>query len=130
MRSESGERAREQENTVPPRTCVLKIDKDCIVDYDWTRDYIRLVISTCKRFAVKVLRIRASRSCRKGVHYYIDINPPVEAELANRLQYLLGDDCQRVDFNRARIASGLGEWSKLFEVAGRRLTTIYRRTAS
>jgi hypothetical protein len=46
------------------------------------------------------------------------------------LQWLLGDDSQRVGFNRARIESGLNEWNKLFEVVGRRLTTIYRAAGS
>ena len=53
-----------------------------------------------------------------------------DADLANQLQWLLGDDCQRVDFNRARIDSGLDEWSKLFEVPYVRLRTIYRHDCS
>jgi CBS-domain-containing membrane protein len=46
---------------------------------------------------------------------------------ADLLQFILGDDAQRVDFNRARIESDLAEWNKLFEVTGRRLKTIYRK---
>jgi hypothetical protein len=65
-------------------------------------------------------------SAHKGQHFYIRITPPVQATLANRLHYLLGDDCQRVDFNRARIESGLDEWSKLFERPNVRLRIIYR----
>jgi len=66
-----------------------------------------------------------SRSRRKGLHFYIHVTPPVEADLANRLQWVLGDDCQRVDYNRARIESGLNEWNKLFEEVGIRLVRIY-----
>jgi hypothetical protein len=46
--------------------------------------------------------------------------------MANKLQYLLGDDSKRVGFNMARIESGLVEWSKLFERANCRMTTLYR----
>ena len=55
-----------------------------------------------------------ARRRRKGFHLWIEITPAIDSELANRLQWLLGDDCQRVDFNRARIRSGLNEWNKLY----------------
>jgi len=67
-------------------------------------------------------------SARHGVHYYVDIAPAVDARLANDLQYLCGGDSRRYDFNRARIRSGLAEWSKLFELPNARLRTIYRTT--
>jgi len=103
----------------------LKIDKDCFVDQDWIRDYVRMVIATCLLKGIKVMRIQTSRT-RKGFHFYIEVDPPVEAELANRLQFLLGDDCARVDRNRARIRSGLRRWNKLFEEAGTKLRTVYQ----
>jgi len=106
----------------------LKIDKDCFVDQDWIDDYIHgIIIPTCRAFGTSVNSIKMCPSKRKGLHFYISITPPVEASLANKLQWLLGDDTLRVDFNRARIESGLVEWNKLFEVSGRRLKTIYRR---
>lgn len=107
----------------------LKIDKDCHVDTKWVEDYARLVVGTCRRHGIKVMAIRMCRSRRKGLHFYIDINPPISAELANRMQWLLGDDCQRVNFNRARIGSGLTEWNKLFEKPSVRLSVIYRSKA-
>jgi len=115
---------RDASSTVP-NTCLLKIDKDCHVDCDWIEDYIRLVLTVACWFHVAVNSIKTCNSRRKGLHFYIEINPPVNAQQANRLQWLLGDDCQRVDFNRARIESGLAEWSKLFERANVRLRTIY-----
>ncbi len=105
---------------------VLKIDKDCFVDREWRKNYLRLTLSVCRSFGLRVDSIKRCRSRRKGEHYYVEVEPPVEPELANQLQYLLGDDASRVDFNRARIRSGLNEWNKLFEEAGRRLRTIYR----
>lgn len=102
----------------------LKIDKDCFVDQDWIRDYVRMAIATCRLKGIEVMRIQMTRT-RKGFHFYIDIDPPVEAELSNRLQWLLGDDCGRVDRNRVRIRSGLNGWNKLFETTGRRPRTIY-----
>ena len=105
----------------------LKIDKDCFVDRQWIEDYVDLVVSVCKKFGVTVLSVKRCNSRRKGVHFYIRIRPQIDATLANRLQWLLGDDSKRVDFNRARIESGLNEWNKLFEVVGRKLRTIYRR---
>jgi len=105
----------------------LKIDKDCFVDQDWIDDYIhRIIIPTCRTFGTSVNSIKMCPSRRKGLHFYISITPPVEASLANKLQWLLGDDTLRVDFNRARIESGVAEWNKLFEVPGRRLRVIYR----
>lgn len=56
-------------------------------------------------------------SAHKGPHFYIEITPPVQATLTNRIRHLHGDDCQRVDSNRAQIESGLTQWSKLFERA-------------
>jgi hypothetical protein len=41
------------------------------------------------------------------------------------LQYLLGDDAKRVDFNRGRINSRLAHWNILFEAVGRKLKTLY-----
>jgi hypothetical protein len=106
---------------------VLKIDKDCFVDSTWLRDYVSVIRRICDTHRLRVNSVRVTSSKRKGQHFYIQIDPPVEPELANRLQWLLGDDCQRVDFNRARIRSRLPEWSKLFEEPNRRLRTLYRR---
>jgi len=108
------------------KTSELKIDKDCFIDGAWVDYYVRVIVATCQSFRVKVESIRMCHSRKKGLHLYIKICPPIESSKANMLQWLLGDDSARVDFNRARIDSGLEEWNKLFEVAGRRLKTIYR----
>ena len=79
----------------------------------------------CGKHGVEVLLIKRTDTAH-GVHFYIRISPPVDSAMANNLQYLLGDDSKRVGFNRARIESGLVEWSKLFERASCRMTTIYR----
>jgi hypothetical protein len=110
----------------PKPVSILKIDKDCHVEDEWLSDYTRLVITTCQQHGVNVKRIKMCRSQRKGLHFYVDIEPSIEAELANELQWLLGDDCLRVDFNRARVQSKLDEWNKLFEVPNVRFRTIYR----
>jgi len=107
---------------------VLKIDKDCFVDGDWLEDYIRLMVHACRFHGVTVLSVKVCRSRVKGFHLYIEISPAIDSELANRLQWLLGDDSARVDFNRARIRSGLNEWNKLFEEPRKRLRTIYKHT--
>ena len=104
---------------------ILKVDKDCHVDKHWISDFIRLAVTVCQWHRLRVLSIMMSRSRRKGLHFYIHVAPPVDADLANRLQWILGDDCQRVDCNRARIESGLKEWNKLFEEVGRLLMRIY-----
>ena len=105
---------------------VLKIDKDCFVGKDWIDSYVDLIVKECGSFGVTVKTIKMCNSKRKGLHFYVKIDPPIEPTLANKLQFLLGDDALRVDFNRARIESSLIEWNKLFEVAGRRLRTIYK----
>jgi len=104
---------------------VLKVDKDCDVDAALNREYLHAIIETCRKFGVDVLWIKVSRTAH-GRHFYIGIDPPVDAHTANRLQYLLGDDSKRFDFNRARIRSGLMKWNKLFERIGAVLRTIYR----
>lgn len=55
----------------------------------------------------------------------VRIDPPINAQTANNLQYLLGDDSKRFAFNQARIESGLVGWNKLFEVAERKLRTVH-----
>jgi hypothetical protein len=109
-----------------PMTSTLKLDKDCVVDRMWIHDYLCLILHVCESHGVKVKSVKMCQSAHKGQHFYIDITPPVDAALANRIHYLLGDDCRRVDFNQARIESGLAEWSKLFELPNVRLRTIYR----
>lgn len=112
------------------KVSILKVDKDCFVDPDWIRDYLLLIVVTCLMRGVKVVSVKMCNSQHKGIHFYIEITPPVEPKLANRLQWLLGDDSKRVDLNRARIESGLKGWNRLFERVGARLRTIYRASES
>jgi len=108
------------------KTSLLKLDIDSIVDDEWISNKARAIVAVCKSFKVTVDNIKICRSRRKGIHFYIHIQPPVEASFANQLQWLLADDPARVAFNQARIESDLAQWNKLFEVAERRLRTIYR----
>ena len=110
-----------------PKTDLLKIDKDCVVDTDLEREYVRTVLNICANHAIKVLWIKRTDTAH-GIHYYIRITPAIDAHSTNRIQYLLGDDPKRVAFNKARIESGLVGWNKLFERAGARLRTIYEIT--
>jgi len=107
-----------------PEESVLKIDKDCHVDSTLEQEYIQRVKEILASWNFTVREIKATRT-HHGRHYYIWIDPPADAHLANRLQYLLGDDAKRVDFNQARIDSGLPEWNKLFETVHGRMRTIY-----
>jgi len=108
-----------------PDTDLLKIDKDCVANAGLQREYIRTVLDICSKHGIKVLWIKRTETPH-GVHFYIKISPPVDAVIANNLQYLLGDDSKRVGFNKARIESGLVEWSKLFERTNCRMTILYR----
>jgi hypothetical protein len=108
-----------------PKESVLKTDKDCHVDTELNREYVHTIIDICRKYGVKVLWIKTSITAH-GRHFYIKIDRPVDAQTANELQYLLGDDSRRVDFNRARIESGLQGWNKLFERIGAILRTVYR----
>ena len=90
------------------------------------REYVEHAISLLRKHHARVEWIRATRT-HHGRHYYIKIHPPVDAHTANKLQYLLGDDANRVDYNRARINSRLEEWNKLFEAVGRKLRILYPR---
>jgi hypothetical protein len=107
----------------------LKIDKDCVISSDLMQDWIRLgIIPTCRAYGVTVLSVATCPSPRKGFHVYIEIVPSVHAETAWRLQYLLGDDCQRVSLNRARWRAGFSGWDKLFEAPGVKFAIIYQRS--
>jgi hypothetical protein len=116
---------RKSANAKLPKTNILKIDKDCYPNREWLADYVRTVRNAAALKGVRVIRVRVSKSRRKGYHFYVDIEPAINAQLANEIQFLMGDDCQRVDFNRARIESQLAEWNKLFERKHARLRTIY-----
>jgi hypothetical protein len=118
--------ARKRELRRVRKTNMLKIDKDCFVDAGLNAQYTRTVIHTCGKYGIEVRSIRCSKS-RHGLHFYIRIRPSLEPEIANNLQYLLGDDAKRVAFNKARIESGITEWNKLFERPGASLKTIYQK---
>jgi len=104
----------------------LKLDKDIHPDPDWILGQVETIVRTCKA-QCRVTKIQMCESRSKGIHLYVHVDPPIDARLGNYLQYLLGDDARRVDFNRARIESGLNGWNKLFEEPGARLRTIYER---
>jgi hypothetical protein len=104
---------------------ILKIDRDCHVDHAWMLDQVSVINAVCRLKGVDVTKIEMAHT-KKGLHFYVGIKPTVSAHLANRLQYLLGDDCRRVDYNRARIRSRYPDWNKLFERIGQRFVTLYR----
>ena len=112
------------------KVSVLKVDMDCFVDRKWLEDKVRSIVLVCRSHGITVLSVKKCLSRQHGFHLYIEIRPGVDAEVANELQWLLGDHCSRVDFNRARIRSGLKEWNKLFWEPGRKLVTIYRDLCS
>ena len=114
---------REKRNSC--KTNILKIDKDCFVDPALQTEYIHAILQVCAKYGIKILWVKSTRS-RHGIHFYVKISRALPAHKANRLQYLLGDDAKRVEFNRSRIESGLVEWNKLFERSDAKLTTVYR----
>jgi hypothetical protein len=111
-------------NSSLPRESILKVDKDCHIDSELEREYIQDSLAILSKRGITVLKIEVTRTYH-GRHYYFHLAKPVDAQTANRLQYLLGDDSKRVDYNRARINSKLVGWNKLFETVGRKLRTIY-----
>ena len=109
----------------PHFVSALKVDKDCQVDPDWINDWVDLVaLPICRNFDIQILRSEMIET-KKGLHLQLSINRPIHDELANRIQWLLGDDCRRVDFNRARIRVGYAAWNKLFEAEGVRVVELY-----
>lgn len=115
----------QRRNSSLPRESVLKVDKDCRIDSALEQEYIQDSLAILSRRGITVLKIEATRTYH-GRHYYFHLAEPVDACTANRLQYLLGDDPKRVDYNQARIDSRLVGWNKLFETIGRKLRTLYR----
>jgi hypothetical protein len=107
---------------------VLKIDKDLIVSRSLLKEWNRLcIIPLCGVFGAAVLSTDVCPSQRKGYHVYIQLTPPIRAELAWWLQLYLGDDAKRCSLNRAHMKAGFDEWNKLFEGIRPRLTRIYIR---
>jgi hypothetical protein len=104
---------------------MLKIDKDCHIDSALEQEYIHDALAILSRRGIKVLKIEATRTYH-GRHYYFHLTEAIDACTANRVQYLLGDDPKRVDYNQARINSRLVGWNKLFEAVGRKMRTLYR----
>jgi hypothetical protein len=88
-----------------------------------------VIIPICRAFGLTVIWVKICPSRRKGFHVYIRIDPPVSAWLALELHFLLGDDCLRCSF-KARVESGLAEWSKLFERANTKLRAVYKADIS
>jgi hypothetical protein len=115
----------QRRNSSLPRESVLKVDKDCHIDSALEQEYIQDSRAILCRHGITVLKIEATRTYH-GRHYYFYLAEPLDARTANRLQYLLGDDPKRVDYNQARIDSGLPGWNKLFESIGRKTTTLHR----
>ena len=94
---------------------VCKIDKDLVVSKRWHHDWKRFVVEpVCEHFGVKVLSMKVTPSVKKGFHVRIFLNRKLRATRLNEIEYLLGDDCQRVSLNRARIKAGLRDWDLLF----------------
>jgi hypothetical protein len=110
-----------------PRESVLKINHDIHVRPHLEREYVQQTVANLRRCHENVGWIKATRT-HHGSHYYIKIDPPVEAHTANNLQYLLGDDARRVDYNRARINSRLAHWNILFERVNCKMRALYRRS--
>ena len=107
------------------------MDIDYTASQAWVNDKVRLVlIPVCKAFGVTVLRVQKRKSLSKGFHLYAKITPPITARLANRIQFLAGDDPVRVRLNGLRISARYSGWSKLWWYPHRRSRTIYTRHSS
>jgi len=95
------------------------LDKDVVVGRSWWKEYRKMIKLVLGSYGLTPTSIRITPSRRKGSHIRIYLNKSVSAVTANKLHLLLGDDCTRVDFNRARIEAGFAEWSKLYEAPRR-----------
>jgi hypothetical protein len=91
------------------------IDLDLVVDEWWLQHYRRKVRLVLESYGLSATAIRITPSRNCGYHIRIYLDKPVPAGFANMLQWVLGDDHGRVDFDRARIKIGFDEWNKLFE---------------
>ncbi len=107
---------------------VLKIDKDLHAEREWIDAYVHLVVEVCNWYDVTVESIAMCPSRMKGIHFYISLTQPVPPKTALLFMWLLGDDCRRLDFNRARVETALLEWNKLFEGPSTRLRTLYKKS--
>jgi hypothetical protein len=106
----------------------LRIDIDLVPSHRWMQDWVEKCIILCWCYGLTVSAIRKCKSAHKGIHVEVDIDPPVRATTAVRLQWLLNDDPNRTLRNMARVCSGCKRWNRLFaEYPHPRWITIYRR---
>jgi len=77
---------------------------------DWWRETRLLMLGYLGYHVERFNEFETSR----GYHYYVHLREDVDAETANLLQFLLGDDHTRVKINQWRIERGIRHWNKLF----------------
>lgn len=107
---------------------VLKLDCDCWVSKRLLDDWVRFVaIPVCQAHGFPILTIQLAPSEHKGFHFLVTLEGDPTSEVANALQFLLGDDRKRYSSNRARIRAGLKEWNRLWEPPHQKWQTIYER---
>ena len=68
-------RKEEAQEMTMDKISVLKIDKDLFVDKDWLQGYIDTICRVCKAQEITVTWIKMCASRKKGLHFYISINP-------------------------------------------------------
>ena len=101
---------------------MLKIDLDFKPPKEWFEFWktTRQMIVEGGGYTVEYIK---TFETKRGHHLYIKIEEDIDAEEANKLQFLCGDDHTRVKINSWRIKRGIKHWNILFR------KVLYRRKA-
>jgi len=94
----------------------LKVDLDYIPPYTTLTEWIQTRLSILGRFFLcpREIYYRKSRG-GKGYHIIFLIDAEMSDMQILTVQWLLGDDYKRCEYNEKRIRMGIADWNVLFE---------------
>ena len=101
---------------------VLKLDLDFKPPKEWLTEWMQTRWLMLEKLGHPMDETKTFPT-KRGLHIYVKLQKDVDAETANKLQFLLGDDHTRVKINQWRIKRGIKRWNKLFH------KVLYRRKA-
>ena len=103
-------------------TKMLKIDVDFKPPTQWLSEWLKTRATILQDLGLYTYKFTTFWT-KRGFHLYITLDKDVPDNIANKYQWLLGDDATRVKINQWRIERGIKRWNKLFH------EVLYRRKA-
>jgi len=99
---------------------VLKLDVDFKMDKELLRKFVDTRFAILKHLGYHVVEIKAVET-KRGYHFWVHLSENLNARERCELQFLLGDDINRVKYNFLRLnAKCFDEFNALFSVKVKR----------